>query len=95
MTARKPYQMHPPSTLCRAQEAHYRSRADGASLDNVRVVAERAATAWAREAVVAERREARRSQEDTFASPSLSVPGPPDEVDRAHSENPDRGFADS
>jgi hypothetical protein len=93
--------MHPSSTLCRAQEAHYRSRADGAALANVRVVAEKAATAWAREAVVAERREARREGPEA-SSVSLSLPAPEfgdpehgDSTDGTWSENPDRGLADN
>jgi hypothetical protein len=46
--------------MCRKQEAHHREAAAAASLDNLRVVALRAADAWAKEAVDAERREKRR-----------------------------------
>jgi hypothetical protein len=93
--------MHPSSTLCRAQEAHYRSRADGAALANVRVVAEKAATAWAREAVVAERREARREGPEapsvslSLLAPELGDPEQGDSTDGTWSENPDRGLADN
>lgn len=51
--------MYPSSTLCRAQEEFHRARAVAATLQNVRSVAERAATAWGQEAAAAERREAR------------------------------------
>jgi hypothetical protein len=51
--------MYLPSSLCRAQEAHHRERADGALLDNLRRIAASAAAAWRKEAESAERREAR------------------------------------
>ncbi len=54
--------MHLPSSLCRAQEAHHRDRADGALLDNVRRIAASAAAAWRQEAENAERHEARRAR---------------------------------
>lgn len=47
-------------TLCRTQEAFHRDRAAKAELENVRVIAEEAAAAWALEAEAAEQREARR-----------------------------------
>jgi hypothetical protein len=57
------------SVLCRTQEALQTERAANASLDNVRIQALRAATAWGREADLAERVEqkqaARRSVEKT------------------------------
>src|SRR3546814_4680117 len=43
------YNMPISSVLCRTQEALQRERAAGASLDNVRTQAIRAATAWGRE----------------------------------------------
>src|SRR3546814_13770384 len=59
------YNMPISSVLCRTQEALQRERAAGASLDNVRTQAIRAATAWGREAALAARlvpnRAARRS----------------------------------
>ena len=53
--------MEPSSTICRKQEAVHRAKASETSLENVRLVATRAADAWASEAVVAERREARKA----------------------------------
>jgi hypothetical protein len=86
--------MYPSSTLCRTQEAHQRALASGTALDNVRRIAERAATAWANEAVVAERREARQERMDgTVVAPAPNQP-PLHDQDRLISENPDRGFAD-
>lgn len=52
--------MNPSSQMCRKQEAHHRELAAAATLDNSRVVALRAADAWAKEAADAERREKRR-----------------------------------
>ena len=52
--------MYPSSTLCRAQEAHQKSIAEAATLENVRAVALRAAAVWGHEAIAAEKREARR-----------------------------------
>ena len=75
------------STLCRAQEAHHRSRAAGAALENVRTIATSAAAAWGLEALSAERREARSLARTTAM---LVAPGEDDE--RRFSENPDRGF---
>jgi hypothetical protein len=46
--------------MCRKQEAHHRELAAAATLDNTRAVALRAADAWGKEAVDAERREKRR-----------------------------------
>ncbi|MET1085457.1 MAG: hypothetical protein ABWY12_20840 [Burkholderiales bacterium] len=51
--------MYPSASLCREQESLQRDRAASASLQNVRIVAERAASAWCIEAVAAEKREAR------------------------------------
>ena len=51
--------MRPTATLCHAQAAHQRNLADAAQLDNVRSVALTAAAAWDKEAVLAEKREAR------------------------------------
>ena len=48
--------------LCRAQETAQRERAANAILDNVRVIAEKAAVAWGREAVAAENRVARKAR---------------------------------
>lgn len=87
--------MHPSSILCREQEAQQRARATSALLDNVRIVAEKAAVAWGREAVAAERREARHDRARTIAEIiSLQKQQFRDEEERSFSENPDRGLAD-
>ena len=52
--------MNPTSQMCRKQEAHHLTLAAEATLDNSRAVALRAADAWGKEAVDAERREKRR-----------------------------------
>jgi hypothetical protein len=75
--------MTPSSILCRAQEAQQRARAAATTLNNVRDQAMIAAAAWNKEALAADRREARKALR-------LAVPG---EDERAFSENPDRGFA--
>ncbi len=56
------------SELCRAQEAIHRDRAANTGLDNVRIISETAAVAWAREAVAAEKREARRARVEAIAA---------------------------
>jgi hypothetical protein len=60
--------MNPSASLCRSQEAFHRDRAAAAQLENVRVVATRAATAWGREALAAERREARHRRTKVIAA---------------------------
>lgn len=78
------------SAFCLAQEALHRDRAAGTNLDNVRIIAESAAAAWAREAVLALRREGKLGGEDRLpAAASLSE----EAEDAAFSENPDRGLA--
>jgi hypothetical protein len=81
------------STFCRAQETLQRHRAANAILENIRVVAARAATAWGFEALSAEQREARRDRARIIAEMAAlqNEPVPGDE-DRLLSENPDRGF---
>ncbi len=78
------------SHFCLAQEVLQRDRAAASNLDNVRRVATSAAAAWAREAILALRREAKLGREDRLPeAASLS-----EEVeDRLFSENPDRGLA--
>jgi hypothetical protein len=81
------------SEFCRAQEALQRGRAAETSLDNVRLVATRAAVAWEREAIMAESREAKRERENALpeaASPSEDIEDLEDDI---FSENPDRGLA--
>lgn len=51
--------MRPTATLCHTRAAHHRGLASAAGLDNVRTVELAAAAAWDKEAVLAERREAR------------------------------------
>lgn len=85
------------STLCRTQEALQTERATNASLDNVRIQAIRAATAWGREADLAERLEQKRA---VGRSGAKTVDRPTTRNDERHesrhfSENPDRGFAGS
>jgi len=65
--------MYPSLTLCRSQEAFHRGRADEASLENVRIVAVTAANAWGEEALLAERREARRDSTARSASARSTV----------------------
>lgn len=80
--------MYPTSTLCRTQEARQRALASDTMLDNVRRIAENAAAAWANEAVVAERREARHARSSETAGLELQA-----DRDRNASENPDRVLA--
>jgi len=77
------------SAFCLAQEALHRDRARGADLENVRTIATSAAAAWAREAVVALRREAKLGREDQL--PAAASPSEEAE-DAASNENPDRGL---
>ena len=61
------------SIFCRAQEVLQRERAATAELENVRIIATRAALAWAREAALAEHRETKRGVEKSLPDPgSLS-----------------------
>jgi len=64
------------SAFCRAQETLQRDRASAAQLDNVRIIATQAATAWQREAVLAENREAR---QDRTALPAAASESEEDE----------------
>lgn len=74
------------AAFCRRQEAAERDRASAAILPNVRIVATRAAAAWAREASRAERIAIK------TASRALSLRAA-DEEGRQFSENPDSGHA--
>ncbi len=61
------------STFCRAQEVLQRERAANTELENVRIIATRAALAWGREATLAENRETKRDFEKSLPDPgSLS-----------------------
>jgi hypothetical protein len=82
------------SSHCRAQEIIQRDRAKSALLGNVRIVAERAAVAWGREALIAEQREARHLRTRAIGELiALRNQGSEGFEDRAFSENPDRGIA--
>jgi len=85
--------MVPSSALCRMQEDIHRQRAANTSLKNVRLVSTSAATAWAKEALAAECREARQLRVRAIAqADGVASSGPGDCDDRLLSENPDRGF---
>jgi hypothetical protein len=80
------------SVLCRTQETLQRERAAATSLDNVRAQAIRAAAAWGREALLAERMEQNRLASRSLAN--RGVPRPDNQPDlQSFSENPDRGYA--
>jgi hypothetical protein len=86
--------MIPSSALCRAQEGLHRRRAADTSLENVRLVSTNAATAWAKEALAAECREARQLRSRATAeAASASHSDVVTQNDMQFSENPDRGFA--
>ena len=80
------------SALCRAQEAHHRDRADGAALENVRIIAAGAAAAWGLEALSAERREQRALRVRAVANAAADQRRALEAHERSFSENPDRGF---
>jgi len=84
------------SALCRAQEAIQWERAKSEPLENVRIVALRAAIAWGQEATAAEQREARRCRTQAIAEIIQVQRQRIDDDDRGiFSENPDRGFANA
>jgi hypothetical protein len=92
----KEYAMVPSSALCRAQEELHRQRAAGTTLENVRLISTSAATAWAKEALAAETREARQLRGGAVAHANDKAnPAPAMGHDHSVSENPDRGFAHS
>jgi len=81
------------STFCRMQETIQRDRAANAILENIRLVAEKAAKAWGAVALAAEQREARRERTRIIAGMAALQNEPvPSEEDRLLSENPDWGF---
>ncbi|MHA6721182.1 hypothetical protein ACX40Y_17245 [Sphingomonas sp. RS6] len=85
--------MQPTAITCRAQEARQRQLAANASLPNVRDIAFVAAAAWEKEALAAEKREARdRETRRRRGEANLGRATSPFD-DRTLSENPDRGFA--
>jgi len=80
------------STFCRMQENVQRDRATNAKLQNVRLVAGKAAKAWDAVALAAEQREARRERTRIIADIKAFQNQPAAIEDRLLSENPDRGF---
>jgi hypothetical protein len=76
-----------PSELCREQAAIQRALAGSSTLQNVRDRAVAAAKAWEAQAVLAEARDRRKSQ--NVDSPFRST----QDWDVGLSENPDRGLA--
>ncbi|OAN67096.1 hypothetical protein [Sphingomonas sp. TDK1] len=83
--------MQPTAFTCRAQEARQRQLATDALLPNVRDVAFIAAAAWQKEALAAEKREAR---EIATRLQRIEARVERAAEDRGLSENPDRGLAD-
>lgn len=81
------------STFCRMQENVQRERAAGAPLENIRLIAQKAAKAWNSVALIAEQREARRHRiraaAEAAAAETRRVAM---QRDALFSENPDRGF---
>lgn len=51
--------MQPSTQLCQTRAAHHRALAAASDLDNVRTIALNAASAWDKEGLLAEKREAR------------------------------------
>ena len=86
--------MYPTAELCRSQQAFHRERARTTQLENVRMVAEKAAKAWGVEADIAEHREARRVQvrqtADLIAAQRQQAGV---EMLYCPNENPDRGLS--
>ena len=88
--------MYPSADLCRVQEAFQRRRAESAPLGNVRTVAQKAAAAWAAEALFAEGREQRQGQLRAVRADQLAKEGSVcEQLAIASSENPDRSRASS
>lgn len=86
--------MRPSSALCRTQETRQRDIAAGASLANVKTIANAAAAAWAKEAHQADLREGRKSLADE-ARRAQKSDGDVSVFAPLPSENPDRGLADA
>lgn len=81
------------SSMCRAQAAIQLARAASETLQNVRLIAERAAVAWDREAVAADHREARRARARTITAIEHVQNQRLFDGEDMLSENPDRGQA--
>lgn len=80
------------SAFCRTQEAAQTKRADLATAPNVRGLALVGAAAWARESVLAEKRERRHAAEKAHEVELRTVEAFA-ALDAAMSENPDRGIS--
>ena len=88
--------MIPSSVLCRTQEDLHRRRAADTPLENVRLVANNAAAAWAKEAIAAEHREKRQTRVREFAEAANALKADLDGADDLlPNENPDRGLSAS
>jgi hypothetical protein len=88
--------MIPSSALCRTQEDLHRRRAADTSLENVRLVANNAAAAWAKEAIAAEHREKRQTRVREFAEAASALKAELESGDNLlPNENPDRGLANT
>lgn len=86
--------MYPSAALCRIQESLQRERSTAAVLANARQIAQKAANAWGAEALLAEQREQRQVRNGVSAADLVEKKRrASDQLDRALSENPDRGFA--
>jgi len=86
--------MVPSADLCRIQEAFERRRAESAPLGNVRTIAQKAAAAWAAEALYAEGRERRQAQVRAVRADQIeNERAACEQLDLGSSENPDRGRA--
>lgn len=87
--------MQPSLILCRAREEHHLAISRAATLDNIRVVANAAAAAWAKEGIAAGMREDRKLRTRQFAE-AQAESGESISADGCDpSENPDRGHADA
>ena len=85
--------MQPTSAFCRDREAHHHALARTTTLDNVRLVANAAAAAWAKEGVAAGLREDRKLRARAFAETCAAASEPTPADLHGLSENPDRGHA--
>lgn len=78
------------ASFCRTQQAFHHDRATRAILENVKLVAGKAAIAWGVEAQAAESREARRDRIGSGAEAAAPEQDFEDEDSPMFSENPDR-----
>lgn len=79
---------------CRAQVAIELARASQSPLENVRLIAQRSATAWGAQVLLAEARERRRERTRVAAFCLVQERERVEGLDwHAECENPDRGFA--